>query len=174
MEIFNLPIINVVIFIWAGATGFIYYKTWGIAKNLSKDLKLPAERRANPQKKEKNSDTPEDARKHEDKILEEQIKMNNLYALYANFTALFPLWGMLGTVLSLIGLAEKMSEAGADVEQFFLALTSTAWGIVFAIIYKILDAPISVRVAANDKEVDTLLERNSTLKKQEKDYAHEA
>lgn len=172
MEILGLPVIDVIIFIWAGVTGFIYYQTWRIAKLLAIDLHIPVERRANPKAK---PETPEDPVAHEDRVLEEQIKMNKLYALFANFTALFPLWGMLGTVLSLIGLAGKMSEAGADVEQFFLALTSTAWGIVFAIVYKILDAPISVRVAANDKEVDTLLERNSSARKeQERKYAHEA
>ena len=74
---------------------------------------------------------------------------------------------MLGTVISLIALAGHMGEESLAVDRFFTALYTTALGIFFAIVYKALDSVISVKVAANNKEAYTLLERNSAKKRQE-------
>ena len=49
----------------------------------------------------------------------------------------------------------------ADMSQnFFSALTSTFWGLVFAIIFKLLDGFLVSRIEDNDKNVTLLLERN--------------
>ena len=100
-----------------------------------------------------------DVREHEDLVLKQRDHMNICYSFFSNMTAIFPLLGMLGTVKSLIGVASNI--AGTEIDQFFGALTSTAWGIIFAVIFKLLDSVISVKVTTNNKEVDTLLERNS-------------
>jgi len=63
-----------------------------------------------------------------------------LYTLYVNFTSCFTLLGILGTVISLL----KMVDGGQDYDVEFLgALTSTLWGIIFTIIYKIMDTFIA-------------------------------
>lgn len=157
---------DIMILIWAILTlgvmiftGVCTYKLWKSLHTI--------ERKANPEGKQKTADD-------ENRILRKQLWMNIAHTCYANFTAIFPLWGMLGTVWALIGLAGRMNEAGADVEQFFNALTSTAWGIIFAIGFKCIDSVISVYVDANNKEVDTLLDRNSSHRKeQEREASHE-
>jgi len=63
-----------------------------------------------------------------------------VYTLFVTIISLFPLLGMLGTVNGLLGL----DLANGDMENikvnFFAALTSTAWGIIFSVIFKILHA----------------------------------
>ena len=44
--------------------------------------------------------------------------------------------------------------------NFYLALTSTFWGLVFAIIFKMLDGFILSRIEDNEKTVALYLERN--------------
>lgn len=64
------------------------------------------------------------------------------YTLFLAVISLFPLLGMFGTVVSLIGLGGVFGSENADLNaikpQFFLALTSTAWGIVFSVIFKLI------------------------------------
>ncbi len=94
-------------------------------------------------------------------IVSMRDKMGRLYTLFANFTGIFPLMGILGTVISLIGLIQDMANAQ---DNFYLALTSTFWGLVFAIIFKMLDGFILSRIEDNEKTVALYLERNVTAK----------
>ena len=162
---------DIVILLWAIATAVIYWVTYDTTGRLRGHL-WNSERRANP--KEHREQTPAQILEHEDQALEMQGRMNQFYALFANFTAIFPLLGMLGTVKALVMLAPSLSVNGGDVEQFFHALTSTAWGIIFAVAFKVLDSFISVRVESNNKELDTLLERNSARRSAEKRESYEA
>lgn len=66
-------------------------------------------------------------------------KMLILYQIYANLTATFPLLGILGTVAALITVAESPDL----MENLMVALTTTLNGVIFAIIFKCLDAVIS-------------------------------
>lgn len=65
------------------------------------------------------------------------------YTLFITVVSLFPLLGMFGTVKSLIGLG-GIFEAGGDMNgiksEFFLALTSTALGIIFSVFFKTINA----------------------------------
>jgi biopolymer transport protein ExbB/TolQ len=159
-------IIEILIFIWAIAVGVLFWRTIVICNELHDDL-APRDRKANPSELKKRPETREERRAHEDMVVAKRDKMNLLYSLFANFTSVFPLWGMLGTVISLIALAGKMAEESLAVDRFFTALYTTLLGIVFAIAFKAADAVVSVKVAGNNKEADTLLERNSAHKKQE-------
>ncbi len=88
-----------------------------------------------------------------------------LYSLFVNLTGIFPLLGILGTVVSLLGLvADNTNVTG----NFYGALTSTFWGLVFAILFKLLDGFLSARLEDNDKNVTLLLERRDLLKEEEK------
>lgn len=159
-------LIEVFIVLWAAAICVLFVLCWRLSRELHNDLS-PRERRANPNEEKKRPETREERRTYEDMIVEKRDRMNLLYSLFANFTSALPLLGMLGTVVSLIALAGNMEEQTIAVDRFFTALYTTGLGIFFAFIYKALDAVISVKVAANNKEADTLLERNSVRKRQE-------
>lgn len=62
-----------------------------------------------------------------------------LYQIYANLTAVFPLLGIMGTVAALITVAES-SDLMANL---MVALTTTLNGVIWAIIFKCLDAVLS-------------------------------
>lgn len=97
-----------------------------------------------------------------------------LYSLFVNLTGIFPLLGILGTVVSLLGLvADDTNVTG----NFYGALTSTFWGLVFAIIFKFLDGVISAKIEDNEKSVELYLSRNYKNEKNteqvSEDYLHE-
>lgn len=66
-----------------------------------------------------------------------------VYSLFLTLVSLFPLLGMLGTVASLLTLDLSTGNMAGVRNNFFNALTSTAWGIVFSIIFKVLNACVS-------------------------------
>lgn len=90
-----------------------------------------------------------------EQLLENREKMNKSYAMYTNFTTMFPLLGMLGTVVSLIPMVDKIGEQASGL--FFTALTSTFWGIVAALIFKALDSTISYKIEDNEKHIEYIL-----------------
>lgn len=72
------------------------------------------------------------------------------YTGYANVTAIFPLMGIFGTVCSLIGLSP-----GADTsDNFFNALDTTIWGLIFAMVFKVADSFISSKLDRALDEAD--------------------
>ena len=93
----------------------------------------------------------------EESIIAMRDKAETLYSVFVNVTAVFPLLGIFGTVWSLIPMVEKLS----DMQQnFFAALTSTFWGLVFAIVFKLLDGIVlSAKVDDNEKSVALFLDR---------------
>ncbi len=94
----------------------------------------------------------------ETRILEMRIRTNKVYTIFVNLVAIFPLLGILGTVLSLVMLA---SEAGlSDItDKFFIALTSTFWGIIFSIVFKVCDALISPKIEENERSAEAFMDR---------------
>lgn len=80
-----------------------------------------------------------------------------LYSLFVNLTGIFPLLGILGTVVSLLGM---VSDSTNVTGNFYGALTSTFWGLVFAIIFKFLDGIVSAKIEDNEKSVELFLTRN--------------
>ena len=67
-------------------------------------------------------------------------QLRTAYSLFTTMISIFPLLGMFGTVWGLLG----MDQAGGDMSlmqgNFFGALTSTAWGIIFSIVFKLIHA----------------------------------
>lgn len=92
----------------------------------------------------------------EEEILALRKRAGSLYAVFVNVTSIFPLLGILGTVVSLLPMVADMADMQTN---FFAALTSTFWGLVFAILFKLLDGFLSARMEDNDKSVSLLLER---------------
>lgn len=62
------------------------------------------------------------------------------YTIFTTLITIFPLLGMFGTVCGLLGLDLANGDMSNIKENFFIALTSTAWGIIFAALFKILNA----------------------------------
>jgi chemotaxis protein MotA len=93
----------------------------------------------------------------EEGIIEMRDRALTFYTVFVNITAIFPLLGIFGTVWSLIPMVENL----ADMQQnFFAALTSTFWGLVFAIAFKLLDGfLLSAKMDDNEKSVALYLER---------------
>ncbi len=61
------------------------------------------------------------------------------YTLFTTGISLFPLLGMFGTVKALLEL-DLSGDLSMIQGKFFNALTSTAWGIIFSIAFKIIHA----------------------------------
>ena len=78
------------------------------------------------------------------------------YSMFANLTGIFPLLGILGTVVSLIPMVQDMANMQGS---FFVALTSTLWGLIFAIFFKVLDATLSPRIEGNNRGIDDYLDK---------------
>ena len=93
----------------------------------------------------------------EEEIISVRDRAGAFYSAFINITAIFPLLGIFGTVWSLIPMVENL----ADMQQnFFAALTSTFWGLVFAIVFKLLDGiMLSAKMDDNEKSVDLFLSR---------------
>ena len=91
----------------------------------------------------------------EEDVLELRASMDRFYALFVNLTGIFPLLGILGTVVSLLGLVSDMENVTGN---FYGALTSTFWGLIFAILFKFLDGVISPEIESNEKNVRIYLD----------------
>ena len=72
-------------------------------------------------------------------LRKQRKRLSICYSLFTTFISIFPLWGMFGTVRALLVLDMSAETQGVQ-EHFFEALTSTAWGILFAIGFKVLNA----------------------------------
>ena len=62
-----------------------------------------------------------------------------IYTLFVTIISIFPLLGMFGTVAALLSL-DMSGDLSEIRNNFFFALTSTAWGIIFSIGGKIINA----------------------------------
>ena len=158
----NLLGFDLIIFITAALHGVCYYFTRLYTDQLYKKLHLVVfvpSHRNNPEKVAKAIKNLD-----ESGIVALRKRSEGLYSIFANVTAIFPLLGILGTVVSLLPMVAEL----ADMQQnFFAALTSTFWGLVFAIIFKLLDGFLASRIEDNDKNVTLLLERRELLREEE-------
>ncbi len=80
------------------------------------------------------------------------------YSLFENGISIFPLLGMFGTVAALLGLDLATGDMANIRSNFFMALTSTAWGIIFSVIFKIVHAWFAPFFEANIQKSNELVE----------------
>jgi len=105
-------------------------------------------------------DDPEPPTKAEVKQMKSSLRRmretsEKYYSMFATLTGIFPLMGILGTVVSLIPLVQDIQNMQGS---FFVALTSTLWGLIFAIFFKILDGMLYPRIERNNRSIEDFLE----------------
>ncbi len=99
--------------------------------------------------RERNTSEPR-IRRHTAKMLA------NEYNLFTSLITLFPVLGMLGTVIALLGLDTSPEKLEAAQASFFTALTSTAAGLIFSAIFKVMHAWIG-------QDTERLIEENTRV-----------
>lgn len=67
---------------------------------------------------------------------------------------------MLGTVIGLLGLDLASGDMDNIKNNFFIALTSTAWGIIFSVIFKVGHAWIADNVEEQIETAKKLAEKS--------------
>lgn len=168
-NIFSVIFMNIwgydmIIFITAVFTAIVYYFLKKSADKLYKKLHLTVfVPDGDISQQEAINDISE---LRETDIVNMRKQTSSLYSVFVNLTGIFPLLGILGTVTSLLNLVADTSDITGN---FYGALTSTFWGLIFAIIFKFLDGVISAKIEDNEKNVALYLERNSkTVTEKEK------
>ena len=154
----NLLGFDIIIFICAVLNGVFFWLTRKNAAELHGKIHLIVfvpSRRQDPE-----SVLKEVSEIREEEYIELRKKTEVWYSLFVNMTAIFPLLGILGTVISLLPMVANMADMQTN---FFAALTSTLWGLVFSIIFKVADGLISPRIEDNDRNVTLLLNRQEPL-----------
>lgn len=151
---------DLIIFIAAVMTGAVYFFLRQSADNLYNKMHLTVfVPDGDLSRKEADKDI---SGLRETDVVTMRNNMGRLYSIYVNLTGIFPLLGILGTVVSLLGL---VSDTGNITGNFYGALTSTFWGLIFAIIFKFLDGVTSAKIEDNEKNVALYLERNNSAAK---------
>ncbi len=78
------------------------------------------------------------------------------YNIFLCIITIFPLLGMFGTVQALIEI--DFSSPSIDMKtNFFHALTSTAWGIIFSIFFKIVHSIKQTIIETEIKKLELLM-----------------
>lgn len=83
------------------------------------------------------------------------------YSLYANFTAIFPLLGIFGTVAALVTYDPSTDEN--MMASLMTALTTTLNGVAWAIMYKALDSFLSSPLDAFLDDVEYIIRKSEGL-----------
>lgn len=138
-----------IIFIFAVITFWVYIKAGNENKKLLSYFdELTVKRKENDRK-------PETLKKpkkiSEAELMEIHFRQDKFYGFFVNIVSIFPLLGMIGTVLSLLSLDLSASNSSIT-NNFFGALTSTFWGAVFGVVFKLADSSVSTKIEmANEK-----------------------
>ena len=90
------------------------------------------------------------------------------YTLFLTTVSLFPLLGMLGTVWGLLNLDLSSGDMENVKANFFAALTSTAWGIIFSILFKLINAWVSDGIETTIEKARRLIEKGMTKEAEHK------
>ncbi|NDL67156.1 MotA/TolQ/ExbB proton channel family protein [Anaerotalea alkaliphila] len=96
-------------------------------------------------------------------------RQNHFFHLHLTINSLFPLLGILGTVIALLRLTDL--DDAVILLNFTRALTSTFWGLIFAILFKSIDGFIFAKVDENEADFNLLINRIDMKTKGEYDEA---
>lgn len=146
----NLLGFDLIIMVLAVANSGVFYMALTSAQRLAKDLSSDGLWQADMRKDENSS-----GRRLADKeIIALRNKAELWYTWYVNISAIFPLLGILGTVIALIGM---QGDAMTADSSFLLALTSTFWGLIFSIVFKSMQTLIEAKLDEGVREAERCL-----------------
>ncbi len=94
-------------------------------------------------------DTIKNIRKVLDSFTARKSKLDSIATFYISITGIFPLLGILGTVISLLTIGDFTGNLAAI--SFSKALTSTFWGIVFGVMSKFGEGFFAAKLENYDK-----------------------
>lgn len=147
-----------IIFIFA----FITYLTYKKAKAESQKLLSYFDERT--VKRKENGRKPETLQKpekiSEGKLMEVHFAQDKYYGWFVNMVSVFPLLGMIGTVLALLSL-DLSSNNDSITNNFFGALTSTFWGAVFGTGFKLADSSVSTKIEMANERYNIGIQRKN-------------
>ena len=128
---------------------FVAYRVSKLKKNVDNDIydweEISDELSNNPEKT--------------NKIFDCYKNLNRSYTVFIALISIFPLLGMFGTVTALLSIDMSDTDAlNSAKNSFFDALTSTTWGIIFSVGFKIANAYFFA-------DVEDLIQRLVSLKK---------
>lgn len=173
-NVFNIIAKNIIgydglIFIFAVITYYIYRK----AKAENKELISYFDERTI--KRKENGRKPETLQKperiSEGKLMEVHFAQDKYYGWFVNMVSVFPLLGMIGTVLALLSL-DLSSSNDSITSNFFGALTSTFWGAVFGTGFKLADSSVSTKIEMANERYNIGIQRKN-LDEPDEDEAEE-
>lgn len=87
------------------------------------------------------------------------------YHVFDTINSIFPLMGILGTIIGLLRMVGM--DTSLIMSNFTIALTSTFWGLVFAIIFKAVDGTIAPVYMQNQENLQMIFERIDRMKEGE-------
>ncbi len=79
------------------------------------------------------------------------------YHLFTTVNGIFPLMGILGTIIGLLGMVGM--ESSMIMNNFTIALTSTFWGLIFSIGFRALDGMLAPVFYQNQENLQLIYER---------------
>ncbi len=156
----NIIGFDAIIMILGAVNGWVLYRAFIAARKLYDDLNTDGLCQADMRKNGKKSGK----RLKDRDIIELRNKAEGWYTWYVNISAVFPLLGILGTVIALIG----MDSFDSTDDSFLLALTSTFWGLIFSIIFKSLQTIIEAKLDDGVREAERCLAIIAEAEKDEK------
>ena len=150
-----MDFITILIIIMGAVNGGVYYVTWQMIAALQKLVHPKADRR--------NGIGADLAITGEEsaELGKRSDRASFFYTLFLNITAVFPLMGILGTVWSLM----KLTGADDISANFGMALRTTLWGLIFAIVFKLLDSLISPKLERALDEAEYLIHEHDKEKR---------
>ncbi|MDA3847033.1 MAG: MotA/TolQ/ExbB proton channel family protein [Vallitaleaceae bacterium] len=153
----NLIGFDGIIILWGVLNGFLAYQlknqTNLLYEELNPTVYMPIDKVLLKVHKDKTIDL------HYIRQLKE--KETKLVHLFTSISNIFPLLGILGTIISLIRL---VTFSGSEIiVNFTTALTSTFWGLVGAIIFKAIGGVINSRIETNHEMITILFNRMDTF-----------
>lgn len=100
---------------------------------------------------------------------EKRVDLKSAYYAFVEIITIFPLIGMLGTVVSLLSFSGDLQAGNLDSvkQNFFSALGTTCAGLICAIGFKIVHAFISSKVEERQTELDRIIHNIDGSKKAE-------
>ena len=154
-------IINIIILAAAGVNVYIYIRALNSAKSLYNTL-LPQEYAPKKYIPVSEKIGPRQIMMEIQLISQRREKAFKWYIYFSNIITIFPLLGIFGTVTSLINTVDGSENLSGN---FFAALTSTALGIVAAVVFKVLDCPVSAKLDECERLSDQVIaELNDMLR----------